>query len=44
MTQNALSYLYTDGTGYGTDTLRTVHADFTGDLGEYGGRSSVSGL
>jgi outer membrane receptor protein involved in Fe transport len=36
VTQSALNYLYTAGTGYGTDTLRTVHADFTGDLGEYG--------
>jgi iron complex outermembrane recepter protein len=36
VTQDALNYLYTAGTGYGTDTLRTVHADFTGDLGEYG--------
>ena len=36
MTQDALGYLYTDGTGYGTTALRTVHADFTGDLGEYG--------
>ena len=36
VTQDALKYLYTDGTGYGTDTLRTVHADFTGDLSEYG--------
>jgi outer membrane receptor protein involved in Fe transport len=46
VTQNALNYLYTDGTGYGTDTLRTVHADFTGDLGEYGIRvpSAKQGL
>ncbi|HZF31247.1 MAG TPA: TonB-dependent receptor [Gammaproteobacteria bacterium] len=36
VTQDALAYLYTDGTAYGTTTLRTVHADFTGDLGEYG--------
>ena len=36
VTQDALSYLYTDGTGYGSTTLRTAHADFTGDLGEYG--------
>ena len=33
VTNDALNYLYTNGTGYGTDTLRTVHADFTGDLG-----------
>jgi iron complex outermembrane recepter protein len=31
-----LQYLYLDGTGYGTTTLRTVHADVTGQLGEYG--------
>jgi outer membrane receptor protein involved in Fe transport len=36
VTQDALTYLYTDGTAYGTDTLKTVHADFTGELGEYG--------
>jgi len=36
VTSDQLAYLYTDGTAYGTDTLRTVHADFTGDLGEYG--------
>ena len=36
VTQDALAYLYTDGTAYGTTALRTVHADFTGDLGEYG--------
>ncbi len=36
VTPDQLDYLYTDGTGYGTTTLRTVHADFTGDLGKYG--------
>jgi outer membrane receptor protein involved in Fe transport len=36
VTQNALAYLYTDGTAYGTTTLRTAHADFTGDLSKYG--------
>jgi outer membrane receptor protein involved in Fe transport len=36
VTQEALAYLYTNGTGYGSTTLRTAHADFTGDLGEYG--------
>ena len=30
---NALNYLYTIGTGKGDTTLRTFHADFTGDLG-----------
>jgi outer membrane receptor protein involved in Fe transport len=36
VTPDALSYLYTNGTAYGTTTLRTVHADFTADLGHYG--------
>ncbi len=46
VTQDALSYLYTDGTAYGTTTLRTAHADFTADLGEYGAklRSAKQGL
>jgi iron complex outermembrane recepter protein len=38
VTQDALAYLYTDGTAYGTTTLRTAHADFTADLGEYGAK------
>ncbi len=46
VTQDALAYLYTDGTAYGTTALRTVHADFTGDLGEYGVKlpSATEGL
>ena len=36
VTQDALTYLYTNGTAYGTNSLRTVHADFTADLGHYG--------
>jgi iron complex outermembrane recepter protein len=46
VTQEALAYLYTDGTAYGTTTLRTVHADFTGDLSEYGVKlpSATEGL
>jgi outer membrane receptor protein involved in Fe transport len=36
VTPAQLSYLYLDGTGYGTTTLRTLHADVTGQLGEYG--------
>jgi iron complex outermembrane recepter protein len=36
VTPDALAYLYTDGTAYGTTSLRTAHADFTADLGEYG--------
>jgi len=36
VTQDQLDYLYTNGTAYGTNSLRTVHADFTADLGHYG--------
>ena len=36
VTPTQLSYLYLDGTGYGSTTLRTIHADVTGQLGEYG--------
>jgi iron complex outermembrane recepter protein len=36
VTPAQLDYLYTNGTGYGKTTLRTWHADFTGDLGKYG--------
>jgi iron complex outermembrane receptor protein len=38
VTQDVLDYMYTDGTAYGTTTLRTAHADFTADLGEYGAK------
>jgi iron complex outermembrane receptor protein len=36
VTQAALSYLYENGSGQGTSTLRTEHADVTGQLGKYG--------
>ena len=36
VTGNQLNYLYLTGTAYGTDTLRTLHADVTGELGKYG--------
>ena len=36
VTQDALKYLYLTGTSQGSDTLRTIHADITGDLGKYG--------
>ena len=36
VTADQLSYLYTDGTAYGTSQLGTLHFDTTGDLGEYG--------
>ena len=42
VTQDQLNYLYLDGTGYGTTTLRTVHADVTGNLGEYGFKSPLA--
>ena len=43
MTPDALDYLYSSGTAYGTTTLRTVHLDFTADLGEYGIRIPSAG-
>jgi outer membrane receptor protein involved in Fe transport len=36
VTQQALNYLYLTGTGQGNSTLRTVHAEVTGQLGKYG--------
>lgn len=36
MTQAALNYLYQLVTAQGASTLRTVHADVTGKLGDYG--------
>jgi len=36
VTQAALNYLYQLGTAQGTSTLRTLHADVTGKLGNYG--------
>lgn len=42
VTPAQLSYLYLDGTGYGTTTLRTVHGDITGHLGEYGLKSPLA--
>jgi iron complex outermembrane receptor protein len=36
VTQAALDYLYLLGTATGSATLRTLHADVTGKLGEYG--------
>ncbi len=34
--QNQLDYLYALGTGAGTSTLRTLHGEITGQLGNYG--------
>ena len=36
VTQAALNYLYLLGTATGSETLRTLHADVTGKLGDYG--------
>jgi outer membrane receptor protein involved in Fe transport len=36
VTQDAVNYLSIDGTAQGSSTLRTIHVDFTGELGEYG--------
>jgi iron complex outermembrane receptor protein len=36
VTQAALNYLYQLGTAQGASTLRTLHADITGKLGDYG--------
>jgi outer membrane receptor protein involved in Fe transport len=42
VTPEALSYITTIGTGTGDTTLRTYHADFTGQLGEYGIKSPLA--
>jgi iron complex outermembrane recepter protein len=39
VTQNALAYLYTAGTAFGSTSLRTLHADVTGDFSKYDLRS-----
>jgi outer membrane receptor protein involved in Fe transport len=36
VTQDQLDFLYLSGTGYGTTTLRTIHGEVSGQLGEYG--------
>ncbi|HET9863866.1 MAG TPA: TonB-dependent receptor plug domain-containing protein, partial [Steroidobacteraceae bacterium] len=36
VTQEQLDFLYLSGTGYGTTTLRTIHGEVSGQLGEYG--------
>ncbi len=36
VTDDQLNFLYLSGTGYGTTTLRTLHAEMSGQLGEYG--------
>ena len=42
VTQQQLDYLYELGTAEGASTLRTLHADITGRLGEYGIKSPLS--
>jgi iron complex outermembrane receptor protein len=39
VSQEALQYLYLNGSAYGTNSQRIVHGDLTGDLGKYGFRS-----
>ncbi len=36
VTQDQLNYLYLTGTGSGNYTMRTLHAELTGQLGKYG--------
>jgi iron complex outermembrane recepter protein len=36
VTQEAVNYLQLSGTAQGSYTMRTIHADITGDLGQYG--------
>jgi iron complex outermembrane receptor protein len=40
--QDAVNYLALSGTGHGTTTLRTLHADVTGDLGHYNIKSPLA--
>ncbi|HXC08735.1 MAG TPA: TonB-dependent receptor [Steroidobacteraceae bacterium] len=42
VTQQQLDYLYESGTAEGASTLRTLHADITGRLGEYGVESPLA--
>jgi iron complex outermembrane recepter protein len=42
VTPDQLAYLYAIGTGQGSTTLRTYHADITGDLGQYGIKSPLA--
>jgi outer membrane receptor protein involved in Fe transport len=36
VTQNAVNYLYINGTGIGSSTLRTIHGELTSQLGTWG--------
>ena len=42
VTQRQLNYLYELGTAQGASTLRTLHADITGKLAEYGVKSPLA--
>jgi len=42
VTQQQLNYLYELGTAQGASTLRTLHADITGKLAEYGVKSPLA--
>ena len=42
VTQQALNYLYLEGTGQGASTLRTLHGEVTGQLGKYGATSPLA--
>jgi outer membrane receptor protein involved in Fe transport len=42
VTQQQLKYLYELGTARGASTLRTLHADITGKLGDYGVKSPLA--
>jgi iron complex outermembrane receptor protein len=42
VTQAQLAYLYAPGTAQGTSTERTLHADVSGDLGQYGIKSPLA--
>ncbi|HEY0745843.1 MAG TPA: TonB-dependent receptor [Steroidobacteraceae bacterium] len=39
VTQDALNYLYLNGSAYGTNAERIAHVDVTGNLGQYGIKS-----
>ncbi len=42
VTADQLQYLYLNGSAYGTNSQRIVHADVTGDLGKYGIKSPLA--
>jgi iron complex outermembrane recepter protein len=43
VTDDQLNFLYLAGTGYGTTTLKTMHAEISGQLGEYGIKLPTAG-